>query len=141
MEYKILLVDRDQTLLDLIKIVLQENRYSVKAVPDCRLAIELADLWKPNLIILDSNMENGDALRFIHANQFSSYIPILLLTATDTIQYAQECLDAGANEMISKPVSISEMLAKVNAFEHRLVSPAYQYRTVNSSRTRSIVQE
>ena len=122
-------------------MVLQANGYSVQGARNCIIAKELTERWKPNLIILDSNINGKNALRFIETIQISSSIQILLLTAKDSYFNALECLNAGASECISKPLSISELLAMVNAFEHGLTFPNYQYQVTNSIQTNSIVEE
>jgi len=133
MQYKILALVSKPTFLDLMKIVLQANGYSVKGTLNYAIAIELTERWKPNLIFLDSNITGKNALRFIEAIQISSSIPILILTAMDSNFNALECLDAGASDCISMPVSFSELLAKVNIFEHGLAFPNYQFPITRSN--------
>lgn len=140
MVHKILVVDGNPIFLDLMRIVLHANGYSVKTAFSCSIAKELLDSWKPNLIILDSNISGKNALGFTEAIQIFSYIPILLLTASDNHLIAQECLVAGANEWISKPVSIYDLLEKVNSLEHGIALPNYQYQVAQSIRAHSIVE-
>lgn len=102
MQYKILALVGKPFLLDLMKIVLQANGYSVQGTLNYEIAIDLTESWKPNLIFLDLNITGRNALRFIEAIQMSSSIPILILTAMDSNFNALECLDAGASDCISK---------------------------------------
>ncbi len=139
--YKILVVDGKPPFIDLMKFILQSNGYSVQGARNCTIAKDLTERWKPNLIILDSNINGKNALRFIETIQISPSLPILLLTAKDSYFNALECLTAGASDYVSKPVSISELLAKVNAFENGLVMPRYQYLITQSIQTNSIVEE
>jgi DNA-binding response OmpR family regulator len=141
MSYKISLVDRNPTFLDLTKFVLESNSYCVKTSLSCSLAKELAEIWKPNLIILDSNIADIKASRFIDEIQGSSSIPILLFASLDNHLNTLECLNAGATDCIYKPVSFPELLAKVNAFEQGLVLPINQFREINSFHTHSVTHE
>ena len=141
MDYKILLVDRNPTFLDLFRIVLESNSYCIKTSLSCSLAKELAEIWKPNLIILDSNIADIKATRFIEEIQGSSAIPILLVASFDNHLKALECLDAGAIDCMYKPVSIPELLAKLNVIEKGLVVPISHHRDINTFHTHSITHE
>jgi DNA-binding response OmpR family regulator len=140
MEYKILVVDRNPTFLDLMKIVLQLNGYSVKTSLSCSFAKELAEIWKPYLIILDSNIPDRKASRFIEEVRGFSSIPILLFATMDNHLNVLECFDAGATDYTYKPVDISELLAMVNAFKHGRALPINQDREINTIQTQSIIE-
>jgi DNA-binding response OmpR family regulator len=141
MDYKILVVDNNPILLDLLKTVLQSNGYAVKTSLSCSFAKDLAEIWKPNLIILDTNIADIKASRFIEEIQGSSTFQTLLFGSVDNHLNALECLDAGATDCIYKPVSIPELLTKINALEHELVLPINQHREINTFQTHSITHE
>jgi DNA-binding response OmpR family regulator len=83
MDYKILLVDNNPVLLDLLKTVLQSIGYSVKTSLRYAFAKELTEIWKPNLIIIDTKIEDIKASRFIQEIQGSSTIPTLIFCSMD----------------------------------------------------------
>lgn len=141
MNYKILVVENNLILSDLLKTILQSNGYSVKTSLSPSLAKDLAEIWKPNLIILDSNISDIKASRLIHEIRGSFAIPALLIGSLDSHLSESDCLAAGAIDWIFKPVSIPELMAKVNAIKKGMVLPINQYRDINTFHGQIITYE
>jgi two-component system, OmpR family, KDP operon response regulator KdpE len=70
---------------------------------------------KPDLVILDLGLPDGDGLDFIHAARAWGHFPIIILSARSEESDKVEALDAGADDYLAKPFGVSELLARVRA--------------------------
>ena len=116
---KILIIDDDKNICEILKIYLKNEGYEVIAAYDGSEGINLAKMHKPNLILLDimlpviSGWEVCKMLR-----QFTN-VPIIMLTALDTMENKIEGLNIGADDYIVKPFEPKEVIARVNAHLRR----------------------
>lgn len=116
---KILVVDDEQPIADILKFNLEKEGYQVICAFDGGTAVELAFSEEPDLILLDLMLpvKNGmDVCREVRARQNT---PILMLTAKDTELDKVLGLEMGADDYITKPFSTREMLARVKAHLRR----------------------
>jgi DNA-binding response OmpR family regulator len=117
---KILVVEDEVKVADLIRKGLETNGYSVEIAYDGMMGRRLGIQNKYDLIILDINLphENGyqvcKAIRERNAN-----VPILFLTALDSIDDKLEGFDSGADDYIAKPFEMKELLARIRVFLKR----------------------
>lgn len=117
---KILVVEDEVKVADLIRKGLEANGYSVEVAYDGMMGRKLGVQHHFDLIILDINLpyENGymvcKAIRERNAN-----VPVLFLTALDSIDDKLEGFDAGADDYISKPFEMKELLARIRVFLKR----------------------
>lgn len=116
MAKKILVVDDEIQLLDLVAQRLRDSGYEVFVASDALHAVKVAINIKPDLIILDMRMPAGGGLgaydilkRSIH----TSVIPIIFATAYPTDDIRQRVLAKGARDFITKPFKFEELLSKV----------------------------
>ncbi len=117
----ILVVDDNETNLDLYSEYLQMKGYHIVVARNGEEAIERTRERKPQLILMDIQMPkmNGlEAIEKIRANAYISHIPIIALTALAMPGDRERCLDAGANDYLSKPVNLRGLL---QAIEHQLM--------------------
>jgi two-component system response regulator RpaA len=122
MTEKILVVDDDPSILELIKINLEIQGYKVISAEDAIKGIALNNQEHPDLIILDIMMPNLDgftACQQIRADKNSKNIPILMLTAMSRIDDKITGFDAGADDYLTKPFEIGELIARVRALLRR----------------------
>ncbi len=119
MRRTILVVDDDQKLVELIKLYLERDGYRVLTAYDGREALELARSKCPNLIILDLMLPGVDGLDVCEILRRESKVPIIMLTARATEQDRITGLDLGADDYITKPFSLGELLARVRAVLRR----------------------
>jgi len=112
---KVLIVEDDRTLLDVLTYNLVREGYQVTAVADGIRGLELARSSKPDLLILDIMLPELDGLELCRILRGESAVPILMLTArTEEIDRVVG-LELGADDYISKPFSMRELVARVRA--------------------------
>ena len=116
---KILVVDDDKNICELLSLYLKNDGYSVVFAHDGSEAVTKAKEEKPNLIILDVMMPiiNGwEACKLIR--QFTD-VPIIMLTALDSLENKVQGLNIGADDYIVKPFEPVEVVARINAHLRR----------------------
>jgi DNA-binding response OmpR family regulator len=117
MKKKIVAVDDDQGILEVLKIALETEDYDVTPVGDVDLVISTIERVKPDLVLLDmllSGMDGRDIARKLKANEHTNNIPIVMLSAHPTAD--KTTIEAGANDFLSKPFDIDDLLAMVKKY-------------------------
>lgn len=117
---KILIVEDDRNLLDTIKYNLQKEGYKVVTAGDGAEAIAIARLEKPSLIILDIMLPKMDGFEVCRILRKETSTPIIMLTAKTDETDKIVGLEIGADDYISKPFSLRELLARVRAVLRRV---------------------
>lgn len=114
MNYRILIVEDETDLAELIKLNLEAEGYRATIAPHGALAINKLKTESFDLIIMDIMMPNMDGLSAIHHIRLSSNnIPILILSAGDTAQDRINGLKSGADDYMSKPFELEELLLRI----------------------------
>jgi two-component system, cell cycle response regulator len=116
--YKILVVDDHEDNVELLRARLEARGYEVLGANDGVTALEAAEKFKPDLILLDvmmPKMDGMEVVRRLKANKDLPFIPVIMQTALDTTQNKVEGLDAGADDYITKPINFAELEAHVKA--------------------------
>jgi len=116
---KILLVDDEAKVCELVKAYLVKDGYDVIVAADGKTAVEQAQRHKPDLIILDLNLPELDGLEVCRAIRRQSNVPIIMLTARDDEVDKIVGLELGADDYVTKPFSPRELAARVNAVLRR----------------------
>jgi len=130
---KLLIVDDETDIATSIQYVLTQEGFSTLLAHDGLKAIELAEKEKPDLIILDLMMPGLDGLEVCRrVRSTDRRTPILMLTARTSEIDTVVGLELGANDYISKPVRLRELVARVKA--HLRESPAANTSTPSSGR-------
>ena len=112
---KILIVDDDKNLLEVIKYNLANDGYSIVLAENGTQAVEIARQEKPDLIILDVMLPGIDGFEVCRILRKEMSVPILMLSAkTDEIDKVVG-LELGADDYITKPFSVRELMARVRA--------------------------
>ena len=118
---RILIVDDEKDLCQIIEYNLISNGYDADSVNSAEEAIQL-DLNKYDLAILDvmmGRMSGFQLAESIKSNKSTSSLPIIFLTAKDSEEYTLLGFELGADDYITKPFGIRELLARVKAVLHR----------------------
>jgi two-component system, sensor histidine kinase and response regulator len=114
----ILVIDDEIHNFDVIEALLFKENYDLKYAADGLQALELLTKIKPDLILLDVMMPALDGIevcRRIRSNPDICYIPIVIATALSSKEDMARCLDAGADDFISKPISGMELRSRVKS--------------------------
>ncbi len=130
MAVKVLLIEDDRNISELLQLYLEKEGYAVATAADGRQGLEQFHTFHPDLVLLDVMMPvmNGwDTCRAIRAE---SQVPIIMLTAKSETDDKVMGLKAGADGYITKPFEMKEVLARMEAILRRTTSA----RTVNSNR-------
>ena len=116
---KILLADDDDQLQRALRITLTARGYDVLQARDGAEAIDLAANGHPDLIVLDLGMPRVDGIDVIRAVRSWSSVPILVLSGRTDSTEKVEALDAGADDYVTKPFEMDELLARIRARSRR----------------------
>ncbi len=115
MSARILVVDDDPGVLSGLRRALALDGYDVLAAEDGETALDLAASEKPDLVVLDVMLPELDGLAVCEQLRARSSVPILMLTAKDTVPDRVAGLDRGADDYLVKPFALNELLARVRA--------------------------
>ena len=118
----ILLVEDDKTIRKFISTALLTQDYDVKEAITGKEGISIAVSYSPDVVLLDLGLEDMDGIEVIKAIRQFSNIPIIVVSAREQDRDKVEVFDAGADDYLTKPFSIVELLARVRvAFRHSQV--------------------
>lgn len=131
MAYKILIVDDETMLTELLSSHLQKCGYTAFVAEDAEQAISMLNTY-PDLILLDINMPEMDGLELCKIIRNHVTCPILFLTARITEQDKVNGLQAGGDDYITKPFSLQELTARVAAHLRREARGKYMPKIVSS---------
>ncbi len=123
MQEKILVIEDEENIIDLIKLYLSNEGFQVEGVSDGGKALEAFELFKPSLIILDIMLPGVDGWEICREIRKSSPVPIIMLTAKETEVDKVLGLELGADDYITKPFSPRELIARVRAVLRRSQAP------------------
>lgn len=115
----VLVVDDDPYLLRALRITLQAHGYEVTTAADGRSALLAAPQHPPALVILDLGLPDMDGTSVIRELRSWSQVPILVLSARHGSEDKVQALDAGADDYITKPFGLDELLARLRALLRR----------------------
>ncbi len=122
MKTRILLVEDDPALRKLLKEALPESIFVIDISETGREGLDLISKRKPDLVLLDWNLPdlNGfEVCKFIKQNKDTSHIPVIMVTAYSELNRKVSALDVGADDYITKPFEIEELIARVKAVLRR----------------------
>lgn len=120
---KILIVEDEEKLARFIELELKHEGYEVVKASNGRTGLEIAEKGHVDLILLDIMLPEINGLEVLRRIRRSSDIPIIMLTARDAVMDKVSGLDAGADDYITKPFAIEELLARIRtALKKRIVT-------------------
>jgi len=111
----ILIVDDEPQITRVLRTSLSAQGYDIRIANSGEMALEIMKDWRPSLIITDLSMPSIDGVQLCRTVRATSEVPILVLSVRDKEQHKVEALDAGADDYVTKPFSMSELLARVRA--------------------------
>jgi len=119
----ILVVDDEAQITRVLKTTLSAQGYGIRTAADGAQALLEMKNWPPDLLITDLRMPNMDGLELCRRVRAQSRIPIIVLSVKGEEANKIEALDAGADDYVTKPFSINELLARVRAALRRASVP------------------
>ncbi|WP_375290196.1 phosphate regulon transcriptional regulator PhoB [Qipengyuania sp.] len=129
---KLILVEDDPALLELLDYRFRNEGYDVRSTPDGDEALMLAAEDTPDLVILDWMIEGTSGIevcRRLRRDKATAHVPIIMLTAREAEEDRIRGLDTGADDYVTKPFSPRELMARVAAVMRR-IRPALAGETV-----------
>lgn len=111
-KYKILLVEDDANIRNLVSTILETSDYHVIVAQTCSMAESLYSSHLPDLIILDLGLPDKDGMCFLHEVRKDSLTPIIVLSARSDEKDKVDALDAGANDYVTKPFRVGGAFGK-----------------------------
>ena len=112
---RILVVDDEPQITRVLRTSLSSHGYDIRVANDGETALEIMKDWTPDLIITDLSMPNMDGLELCRRLRPSSRVPVVVLSVRGEERTKVQALDAGADDYVTKPFSMEELLARVRA--------------------------
>jgi two-component system KDP operon response regulator KdpE len=119
---RILIVDDESQITRVLRTTLTSQRYDVRVANEGEAALEIMKDWTPDLVITDLNMPRMDGISLCKEIRLRSKVPIIVLSVKGDDQTKVKALDLGADDYVTKPFSMNELLARVRANLRRVPS-------------------
>ena len=118
-KHRILIVDDEESMRDFLSIMLHREGYHVDTAADGQSGLAIARDNPPDLVVLDLMLPGIDGLEVCRRLRAGGPVPILILTAKDTVNDRILGLDMGADDYMVKPFNLDELLARIRALLRR----------------------
>ena len=118
----ILVVEDDGTVRNLITTTLKSNDYRYLTAADGESAIAVASTQRPDIVLLDLGLPDVDGVEVIRRIRSWSQMPIIVISARSEDADKIAALDAGADDYLTKPFSVAELLARLRVTQRRLAA-------------------
>ena len=131
---RVLVVDDEPQILRALRINLQARRYDVIIASDGAAGLEAARDESPELVILDLGLPDMDGVDVLRSLRVWSDVPVIVLSGRDASSDKVTALDSGADDYVTKPFNIEELLARMAAVSRRLRPEAAEVEHVQVGR-------
>lgn len=121
---KILVVDDEASIRETLQMGLELQGYEVCLAASGRQGLEVYVAEQPDLVLLDRMMPDGDGLELCRQIRQRGAVPILMLTALSDVDERVSGLDSGADDYLTKPFKVKELLARIRALSRRHQPPS-----------------
>ncbi len=121
---RILVVDDEPQILRVLRRGLESHGLDVVAAPDARTALDIFRSTTVNLIVTDLRMPEVDGVELCARVRKTSNVPIIVLSVKGDEATKVQALDAGADDYVTKPFGMDELLARIRALARRAATPA-----------------
>ncbi|MCR5476082.1 MAG: response regulator transcription factor [Lachnospiraceae bacterium] len=135
---KILIVDDDANIAELISLYLTKECFETRIAPDGETALTLLDSFSPDLILLDLMLPGIDGYQVCREVRSRSQIPIIMLSAKGEVFDKVLGLELGADDYMEKPFDSKEMVARVKAVLRRCKKPENQAQAAPDAGVKSV---
>jgi two-component system, OmpR family, KDP operon response regulator KdpE len=123
---RVLVVDDEPQITRVLKTVLSSQGYDVRTAPEGESALANFKEWSPELVITDLYMPHMDGVELCRRIREMSSVPIIVLSVKGEERTKVDALDSGADDYVTKPFGIDELMARVRAALRRSGGPATQ---------------
>jgi two-component system KDP operon response regulator KdpE len=113
--HNILVVDDEPQITRVLMTTLTSHGYDIRTAANGDEALQVMRDWAPDLLITDLSMPNMDGLQLCRNVRTTSTVPIIVLSVRGEDQAKVEALDAGADDYVTKPFGINELMARIRA--------------------------
>jgi len=121
---RILIVDDEPQITRVLRTGLTTRGYDVRVAAEGESALDTLNDWHPDLVVTDLAMPNVGGLELCRRLRLASQVPIIVLSVKGEEKTKVEALDAGADDFVTKPFSMEELLARVRATLRRAPAPS-----------------
>ena len=111
----VLIVEDEASMRRVLAITLRARGYEVHTAPDGFAALDLAAAARPDLVLLDLGLPDLDGTEVIRRLRQTSTVPVIILSARDAQAEKVQALDAGADDYVTKPFGMDELVARIRA--------------------------
>ncbi|MEA5049848.1 MAG: response regulator transcription factor [Oscillospiraceae bacterium] len=115
MAQRILIVEDEEKIARFVELELQHEGYETEKTADGRAGLELAQSGRFDLVLLDIMLPSLNGIEIVRRLRRSSDVPVIMVTARDAVMDKVSGLDMGADDYITKPFAIEELLARIRA--------------------------
>jgi two-component system, OmpR family, KDP operon response regulator KdpE len=119
----ILVVDDEPQITRVLKTTLSSQGYGIRTASDGEEALQAMSEWPPDLIVTDLRMPHMDGLELCREVRKTSQVPIIVLSVKGEDSIKVQALDAGADDYVTKPFSMTELTARIRAALRRASVP------------------
>jgi two-component system KDP operon response regulator KdpE len=120
---RILVVDDEPQITRVLRTTLSSHGYEIRVANDAEAALDVFSDWPPELVITDLSMPNISGIDLTKKVRALSDVPIIVLSVRGEERIKIEALDAGADDYVTKPFNMNELLARVRANLRRFTPP------------------
>lgn len=125
---RILVIDDEPQITRVLRTTLSSHGYEIRVANDAEAALDVVSDWPPELIITDLSMPNMSGIELTRKVREKSAVPIIVLSVRGEERSKIEALDAGADDYVTKPFNMNELLARVRANLRRFSAPEPEAR-------------
>jgi two-component system KDP operon response regulator KdpE len=123
---RVLLVDSDPRILRALRIDLTARQYQIQTATTATQALQAASAWRPDIVLLDLGLpDSGDGVDVILGLRVITPCPIIVLSGRAGSGDKVQALDAGADDYVTKPFNLDELLARIRALTRRAAGPEH----------------
>lgn len=112
---KVLVVDDEAPIRDLLEYGLDRAGFSVRSVPDGPSSLEVLRTWRPDIIVLDVMLPDVDGITLLPELRRLTEVPIVMLSARSETGDKVDALSSGADDYVAKPFELEELVARLNS--------------------------
>ncbi|MBB6021072.1 two-component system response regulator RegX3 [Paenibacillus sp. JGP012] len=134
MSIKVLLIEDEKNLADMIAFFLEEEGYITERVHHAREALHLFPQFQPDIVVTDLMLPEIDGNELVDAFRQNSTVPVLMISASTMLNDRLRALHNGADDFLCKPFSLKELDARIKALLRRSII-TYQEKPIKENRT------